>query len=127
MQSWRSERQNLTLGQLTPAIFFLKEGSLFQRATQPPSFGEPTNLGSPLLVPASKFLFVACTRVENKRICNAAANIIDEGRKALKGAQSLVFLKKNVAHVEEKMKKKNKKKLAHQIRAKKKAAKMCYQ
>lgn len=63
------------------------------------STGGSTDLGSPLPFPASEFPFVACVRVENKRLLNAAAHIIDEGRKKLKakGAKPLVFLGKNLA------------------------------
>lgn len=47
------------------------------------SSGESTDPSSPLLAPASKFLFIAYTRVENKRPFNAAANINDGGSKRL--------------------------------------------
>lgn len=51
------------------------------------SFQKSTNLESTLLAPTSKFLFVAYSRVEYKRLFNAASNIIDERRKRL-AAQS---------------------------------------
>lgn len=84
------------------------------------STGGSTDLGSPLLFPASEFPFVARVRVENKRLLNAAAaHIIDEGRKKLKakGAKPLVFLSKNLAAAARK--EKNKTNLARQMEAEK--------